>query len=229
MGRARAVKLLALGLAVAGCAAHEAAGPSKVEGGEAKINLLARGFIVKGEPVSKDFGYYAYLVFRDSGDSTRKEREAAIHAFHGLLKDARIAQSYPVDKKQMAVLYAPVTRELEPETEEKQIFDAYDYVYAKLLTAEIARSDARLPRVCLIGTGQPLQPGAVPLDLRVVELKGDAGAIEETVYRFEYELLTTRPLLAQTLLEKVRGFFESVGGFVISIGTLGGGATPGKP
>lgn len=205
-------------------------GPAKADSLEPTIDLLARGFLVRGEQASPGFGYYAYLVFLDAGESTRPQREAAVHAFARLLEDARDVESLQVPRERLAVLYAPVTKDPGAPAPPERILELYDYSTAQLLTVEIERRGLALPRLFLLGSATPLQPRAatLPPDLRVVELKGDQQAIETTVLRFRSSLLApSRPALASAMLERVRAFFDSVGGFVLSVGAVGGSS--GKP
>lgn len=227
-------KLLALcgaiGLGGPGCAYNlEVAGQSKAASGELQVDLLARGFLLRGQEVSSGFGYYAYLVFLDGSEATRAEREAAIRAFAHLLEDVTEVSRLPVPKERLAVLYCPV-KELAPAPE--KLLEAYDYSFAQLLTVELARRGLKLPRLFLLGSATPIQPRSAvdPAGLRVVELRGDAQAIEGTVLRFRSSLLAPeRPAPAGALLERVYSFFESVGGFVLSVGSVGGAAPAPKP
>lgn len=220
----RTAQLLALGGAVlllgSACATSSVmASKPPDEGGAAPVDLLARGYLVRGQEAPAGYGYYAYLVFLDATDATRAEREAAVRAFARLLEDVKDVESLEVPRERLAVLFLPVKSS--PEHQPAAMLEAYDYSFAQVLTVEIQRRGHALPRLCLIGSTKPIQPRSaeVPKDLRVVELKGDAQAIEGIVMRFRSSLLTSsRPLVAQSMLEKVRTFFESVGGFVLSVG-----------
>jgi len=227
----RRLGLLSFATLVLGCSflGPVRAGPSK-DALQPTVDLLARGFLVRGEQPLPGFGYYAYLVFLDAGESTRPQREAAVRAFTRLLEDARELDSLQVPRERLAVLYVPVKKNPGPRPPPEEVLELYDYSMAQLLTVELERRGASLPRLFLIGSATPIQPGPVapPPDLRVVELKGDQQAIESTVQRFRDNLLAPdKPALAAAMLERVRAFFESVGGFVLSVGTVSG--SPSKP
>jgi len=205
------------------------AGPQKDDGLQPTIDLLARGFLVRNEQVAPGFGYYAYLVFLDQAEATRPQREAAVRAFSRLLEDARDVESLQVPRERLAVLYVPVSSDPGAPAPPERILELYDYSTAQLLTLEIGRRGLSLPRLCLLGSATPipLRSRELPPDLRVVELKGDQQAIETTVLRFRTSLLAPdRPALAAVMLERVRAFFESVGGFVLSVGSVGGTNKP---
>lgn len=197
---------------------------------QAALDLLARGYLVRGKSVTEGFGYYAYLVFLDAGESTRPQRENAIRAFTRLLEDGRELESLQVPRERLAVLYVPVKQDPGTAAAPESVLSLYDYSMAQFLTVEIERRGVTLPRLFLLGSASPIQPRAtnLPADLRVVELKGDQQAIEATLLRFRSTLLApATPTLASTMLERVRAFFDSVGGFVLSVGTVGG--SPSKP
>ncbi|HYV45193.1 MAG TPA: hypothetical protein VFA20_10050 [Myxococcaceae bacterium] len=227
----RRLALLSFATLVLGCSFFRSvsAGPSK-DALQPTVDLLARGFLVRGEQALPGFGYYAYLVFLDAGESTRPQREAAVRAFARLLEDARELDSLQVPRERLAVLYVPVKKNPGERPPPEDILELYDYAAAQLLTVEIERRGASLPRLFLLGSTTPIQPRAstLPPDLRVVELKGDQQAIEATVQRFRDNLLAPdRPAFAAAMLERVRTFFESVGGFVLSVGAVNG--SPSKP
>src|SRR5262249_35025826 len=77
---------------------HAAPAPAK-NLGESPIDLLARGFLARGDSPAPGFGYYAYLVFLDAGETTRPQREAAIRAFAHLLEDVRDVESLNVPRE----------------------------------------------------------------------------------------------------------------------------------
>lgn len=222
----RRLALLLFAIPALGCQFPQVrAGPEKADSLEPTVDLLTRGFLVRGAQVSPGFGYYAYLVFLDSSESTRPQREAAVRAFARLLEDVRDVESLQVPRERLAVLYLPVTNDPGAPAPPERILELYDYSAAQLLTVEIERRGLSLPRLFLIGSATPIQPRAatLPPDLRVVELKGDQQAIETTVLRFRSSLLApSRPALASAMLERVRSFFDSVGGFVLSVGAVGG-------
>jgi len=194
------------------------------------LDLLVRAFLVDGKE-TEGYGYYAYLVFTENSEATRAQREAAVHAFINLLTDVRrVAER---DKPaRLAVLYVPVTKDWRgPDAKAEGVFEAYDYLFAQRLAVQLARHRS-IPPVFLLGSPVPVHKAlsAGKSDLWVVELKGDRQAIESTITGFRDRLLNPdRPFSGKEMLERVLGFFDSVGGFVIAIATLGGGTSSSKP
>jgi hypothetical protein len=195
-------------------------------------DVLVRGYLVRNKPPPR-FAYHAYLVFFDRSEATRPQREAAIRAFTRLLTD--VSEYEPRREgapDKLAVLFAPVTRDnLGPQAKPEEILQAYDYELAQYVTGRLARQ-RDVPPLYLLGSALPLDealvtPGA---ELYVAELKGDQERIEATITNFNKDLLAPAPSLSgKELVKRVLAFFDSVGGFVIAIATLGGGASPSKP
>lgn len=229
MRKRTVVGLLALVLLGCGTVPVKIGNDAKCAGCAAPaLDLLARGFLVRGEEPQEGFGYYAYLVFADAGETSRPQREAAIAAFVRLMEDARDIDQLEIPRDRVAILYVLVKEPLAVTAPAEKVLQAYDYTRATLLTRELSKH-TRLPRLFLVGAPGPIRKDApLPREVRVVELSGDAQAIEATVLQFRTSLLAPdRPAVAQAMLERVRAFFESVGGFVLSVGSLG--TSPGKP
>lgn len=195
-------------------------------------DVLVRGYLVKGKPPAR-FAYHAYLVFFDRSAATRPQREAAIRAFAGLLSD--VSEYEPRREgapDKLAILFAPVTRDnLGPRAKPEEILEAYDYDFAQYVTGRLARQ-RDVPPLYLLGSALPIDealatPGS---ELYVAELKGDQQRIEATITGFNKDLLAPdQSLSGKELVKRVLAFFDSVGGFVIAVTTLGGGAAPSKP
>jgi len=194
-------------------------------------DLLVRSFLVEGKDV-EGYGYYAYLVFTENSEATRARREAAVHAFINLFTDVRYLEPDRDRPARMAVLYAPVTQDWRgPDAGAEGVLQAYDYLFAQRVAVQLARHRS-IPPVFLLASPAPVQKAlsAGVADLWVVELKGDRQAIESTLTGFRDRLLSPdKPSSGREMLERVLGFFDSVGGFVIAIATLGGGTSPSKP
>lgn len=184
-------------------------------GGEsAPIDLLVRGFLKRGSASDAGYGYYSYLLFADNANATSAHRKAAAGAFMNLLEDTADAASLGHPFSTMAVLYAPVTAIPSARTADA-LLSSYDYSRAQLLIHSVQHAGAHVPRVALVASQTPLDASTSPQHVDVTDLCGDDATVQQKLLEFRKELLVAPGSLhAPGILERVRGFFESIGSAV---------------
>ena len=241
--RARAWLLTGLAFSVmamaAGCPAKIVHRPyfgkaptSGFTGKEPTIDLLVRGFLTRDGNPRRNFAYYTYLLFLDSGEASRADREAAVAAFVALLEDVHDVQSVPgFDPAHAAILYAPV-RTLPTHHSPAEILSVYDYTTAQLIARRIERSGGTVPLVALVGAPAPLDAAAasVGMEVRIHNLTGDPAAAQARLRRFHSQLIHPgRSVTISQVLERARTFFDSVGAFLLIMKEPSAGVSGASP
>jgi hypothetical protein len=145
-----------------------------LDGSAARIDLLARGFVVDSEKAPGRYAYYCYLVFADRASASLAARRAAAKSYLSLLSDVEDA-SKSSQPENMAILLAPILKKTDMvrlrEHDTQTFLEGYNYDRAQLLVISLKRQGQVLPRVAIVGSRKPLEEIAVaPSNLAIVDL-----------------------------------------------------------
>lgn len=189
-----------------------------------RIDLLARGFQVRGEPSPQGYGYYIYLLFADNKRDTLALREAAADEFLELFKDVATVRSLEpeVPRARLALALAPMMRREDADSlcrrkDVRLLLEGYDYDQAALIRNLVTgQTKASVPRVALVGSTRPLRPGEAAADLTVTPLCGSASDVTAKMHQVADQLLigSNQPR-STTLATRLRRIFDSLGSLVV--------------